>query len=336
MNLDFLKEVLSLPSISGDESMVRDYIIEFAKTNGIEYYTDKKGNLYLTKGMLDSTDEYFPCVVSHMDTVHRTHRNLIENKVRLTIKEDNLGVLTAHHPETDKQTGIGGDDKCGVYVCLELFNNFDKLKGAFFVEEEIGMLGSKESDDRFFENVGYAIQFDAPSSNWISEVCSGVKLFDEDFKTEIKGVLNESGYHKFSIDPFTDVNQLAKKYDFNCLNLGCGYYRQHSDLEFVVISEVEDSLVAGVNLISKLSSKKYIHKKVEVKPILNESYSNGYYSNVDYDKFGDFDDDVFKDEFDEMGAEVSEMVITMFIGGIGEKDIYEEVSKYLRDYYTNY
>jgi di/tripeptidase len=331
MNLDFLKEVLSLPSISGDESMVRDYIIEYAKTNGIEYYTDKKGNLYLTKGMLDSTDEYFPCVVSHMDTVHRTHRNLIENKVRLTIKEDNLGVLTAHHPETDKQTGIGGDDKCGVYVCLELFKNFDKLKGAFFVEEEIGMLGSKESDDKFFENVGYAIQFDAPSSNWISEVCSGVKLFDEDFKNEIKGVLNESGYNKFSIDPFTDVNQLAKKYDFNCLNLGCGYYRQHSDSEYVVISEVGDSLKAGVELINKLGVTKYVHKKTVVKPIVNETQRYGLSS-----QFDEFDDDPFADEFDEMGAEVSEMVITMFIGGIGEKDIYEEVSKYLRDYYTNY
>jgi len=331
MNLDFLKEVLSLPSISGDESMVRDYIIEYAKTNGIEYYTDKKGNLYLTKGMLDSTDEYFPCVVSHMDTVHRTHRNLIENKVRLTIKEDNLGWLTAHHPETDKQTGIGGDDKCGVYVCLELFNNFDKLKGAFFVEEEIGMLGSKESDDRFFENVGYAIQFDAPSSNWITEVCSGVKLFDEDFKTEIKGVLNESGYNKFSIDPFTDVNQLAKKYDFNCLNLGCGYYRQHSDSEYVVMSEVGDSLKAGVELINKLGVTKYVHKKTVVKPIVNETYKNGLSS-----QFDEFDEDPFVDEFDEIGAEVTEMVITMFIGGIGEKDICEEVSKYLRDYYTNY
>lgn len=331
MNLDFLKEVLSLPSISGDESMVRDYIIEYAKTYGIDYYTDKKGNIYLTKGMLDSTDEYFPCVVSHMDTVHRSHRTLIENKVRLTIKEDNLGWLTAHHPETDKQTGIGGDDKCGVYVCLELFKNFDKLKGAFFVEEEIGMLGSKESDDKFFENVGYAIQFDAPSSNWISEVCSGVKLFDEDFKNEIKGVLNESGYNKFSIDPFTDVNQLAKKYDFNCLNLGCGYYRQHSDSEYVVISEVEDSLRAGVELINKLGLTKYVHKKTVVKPIVNEAHRYGLSS-----QFDEFDDNPFTDEFDEMGAEVSEMVITMFIGGISEKDIYEEVSKYLRDYYTNY
>jgi tripeptide aminopeptidase len=328
MNLDFLKEVLSLPSISGDESMVRDYIIEYAKTYGIDYYTDKKGNIYLTKGMLDSTDEYFPCVVSHMDTVHRSHRTLIENKVRLSIKEDNLGWLTAHHPETDKQTGIGGDDKCGVYVCLELFKNFDKLKGAFFVEEEIGMLGSKESDDKFFENVGYAIQFDAPSSNWISEVCSGVKLFDEDFKNEIKGVLNESGYNKFSIDPFTDVNQLAKKYDFNCLNLGCGYYRQHSDSEYVVISEVEDSLKAGIQLISKLGVTKYVHKKTAEKPIISETYRFGISS-----QFDEFDDTQFMDEFDEMGESVTEMVVTMFMEGISEREICEEVSKYLRNIY---
>jgi di/tripeptidase len=328
MNLDFLKEVLSLPSISGDESMVRDYIIEYAKTYGIDYYTDKKGNIYLTKGMLDSTDEYFPCVVSHMDTVHRSHRTLIENKVRLTIKEDNLGWLTAHHPETDKQTGIGGDDKCGVYVCLELFKNFDKLKGAFFVEEEIGMLGSKESDDKFFENVGYAIQFDAPSSNWISEVCSGVKLFDEDFKNEIKGVLNESGYNKFSIDPFTDVNQLAKKYDFNCLNLGCGYYRQHSDSEYVVISEVEDSLKAGIQLINKLGVTKYVHKKTAEKPIISETYKFGLSS-----QFDEFDDTQFMDEFDEMGESVTEMVVTMFMEGISEREICEEVSKYLRNIY---
>ena len=328
MKLDFLKEVLSLPSISGDESMVRDYIIEYAKTYGIDYYTDKKGNIYLTKGMLDSTDEYFPCVVSHMDTVHRSHRTLIENKVRLSIKEDNLGWLTAHHPETDKQTGIGGDDKCGVYVCLELFKNFDKLKGAFFVEEEIGMLGSKESDDKFFENVGYAIQFDAPSSNWISEVCSGVKLFDEDFKNEIKGVLNESGYNKFSIDPFTDVNQLAKKYDFNCLNLGCGYYRQHSDSEYVVISEVEDSLKAGIQLISKLGVTKYVHKKTAEKPIISETYRFGISS-----QFDEFDDTQFMDEFDEMGESVTEMVVTMFMEGISEREICEEVSKYLRNIY---
>ena len=267
MNIDFLKEVLSIPSISGDESMVRDYIIEYAKENGIEYYTDAKKNLYLTKGTDKMTSgEYYPCVVSHMDTVHGSHRELIETKTNLIIEdtgESEMGELIAKHPITKEQTGIGGDDKCGVYVCLEMFERFDILKGAFFVEEEIGMLGSKQADDKFFENVGYAIQFDAPSSNWISEVCSGVKLFDEDFKEEIKGTLNECGYTKFSKDPFTDVNQLASKYDFNCLNLGCGYYEQHRDSEYVVVDEVKKSLHMGIKLIHHLGVADYLRKDKE-------------------------------------------------------------------------
>ena len=31
-----------------------------------------------------------------------------------------MGELIAKHPITKEQTGIGGDDKCGVYVCLEI------------------------------------------------------------------------------------------------------------------------------------------------------------------------------------------------------------------------
>jgi len=331
MNIDFLKEVLSIPSVSGDESMVRDYIIEYAKENGIEYYTDTKKNLYLTKGIDKMTSgEYYPCVVSHMDTVHRSHRELIESKTNLIIEdigESEMGELIAKHPITKEQTGIGGDDKCGVYVCLEMFERFDVLKGAFFVEEEIGMLGSKQADDKFFENVGYAIQFDAPSSNWISEVCSGVKLFDEDFKKEIKGTLNECGYTKFSVDPFTDVNQLASKYDFNCLNLGCGYYRQHTTSEYVVVEEVSDSIKAGYELITKLGIKKYTHKKVEKKTLVNETN----YSYVSYNDSEDYDFE--SDEYDELAESISDLVIDMYVNGVSEEEIKEELADYLRKMY---
>lgn len=331
MNIDFLKEVLSIPSVSGDESMVRDYIIEYAKENGIEYYTDAKKNLYLTKGTDKMTSgEYYPCVVSHMDTVHGSHRELIETKTNLIIEdtgESEMGELIAKHPITKEQTGIGGDDKCGVYVCLEMFERFDILKGAFFVEEEIGMLGSKQADDKFFENVGYAIQFDAPSSNWISEVCSGVKLFDEDFKEEIKGTLNECGYTKFSKDPFTDVNQLASKYDFNCLNLGCGYYRQHTNSEYVVVEEVSDSIKAGYELITKLGLVKYIHKKVEKKTLVNET-------NYSYASYNDNEDyDFEEDEYDELAESISDLVIDMYMNGVSEEEIKEEVADYLRGMY---
>jgi len=328
MDIDFLKEVLSIPSVSGDESMVRDYIIEYAKNNGIEYYTDSKKNLYLTKGSDKMTSgEYYPCVVSHMDTVHGSHRELIETKTNLIIENSEMGTLIAKHPTTKEQTGIGGDDKCGVYVCLEMFERFDVLKGAFFVEEEIGMLGSKQADDRFFENVGYAIQFDAPSSNWISEVCSGVKLFDEDFKKEIKGTLNECGYTKFSVDPFTDVNQLASKYDFNCLNLGCGYYRQHTTSEYVVVEEVSDSIKAGYELITKLGLEKYIHKKIREKTLINESN----YSYLSYDDSEDYDFE--SDEYDELAESISDLVIDMYINGVSEEEIKEELADHLRGMY---
>lgn len=327
MSIDFLKEVLSIPSISGNESMVRDYIIEYAKKNGIEYYTDAKGNLYLTKGSDKMTSgEYYPCVVSHMDTVHRSHIELIESKTNLIIESSTHSegkTLIAKHPITKEQTGIGGDDKCGVYVCLEMFERIDVLKGAFFVEEEIGMLGSRQADDKFFENVGYAIQFDAPSSNWISEICSGVKLFDEDFKGEIKGTLNECGYTKFSIDPFTDVNQLASKYDFNCLNLGCGYYRQHTNSEYVVVEEVFDSIKAGYKLIMKLGVKKYYNSTAKKSLIVE---SNG----IVYDDSFDFSEPM--DEFDELGDTITDMVIEMYMKGVDEFEIAEEVAKYLRNY----
>jgi len=342
--LEILKEVLSLPSISGKENIVRDYIINFAKVNDIVYCVDQKGNVYLTKGERDN-EEFYPCVVSHIDTVHRSHVNLIEENKRLVINQSVFEIdddteeitLYATHPETGEKTGIGGDDKCGVFVCLEMFKNFDKLKGAFFVEEEIGMLGSKQSDDNFFVDVGYAIQFDAPSANWITEVCSGVRLFDTDFKDLIKPHLNECGYTQFSNDPFTDVNQLASKYDFCCLNLGCGYYRQHTNNEYVIVGEVFTSLDTGKNLIEKLGFKKYVHNKEKYVQLLNERVNHNQV--VYYDDYNDLDNyDYFFESFysdcddvETLSESITEMVLTLSEYGYDEEEISVQIRKLLKD-----
>ena len=319
MDKKFLKDVLSIPSISGNESMLRDYIVEFAIENEIDYVLDKKGNVYLTKGKDKVTlGEYYPCVVSHIDTVHRSHIDLINDKRRLDIVENVKGDLIAYNPLTNEQTGIGGDDKCGVFVCLSLFLEMDILKGAFFVEEEIGMLGSREACEEFFKNVGYAIQFDAPSANWITEVCSGVKIFDDEFKDNVKTVLSEGGYTKFSNDPFTDVNQLAQKFDFNCLNLGCGYYQQHSDREYVVVDEVEKSLKMGYNLILFLRNEKYIHFEEEV--------DNTPIPNI-------LDIDGFEDDYESDAKEIVESIISLQEQGYSKEEIIYQVGDllYMKD-----
>lgn len=320
MNKEFLKEVLSIPSYSKKEILMREFIKKFAIDNGIEYHIDYKGNIYLTKGVIDE-NEYYPCVVSHIDTVHSKHISLIEENKRLIIDEDQ-DILIAKHPETNIQTGIGGDDKCGVFVCLSLMTKLDVIKGAFFVEEEIGMLGSKVSDDNFFKNVGYAIQFDAPSANWITEVCSGVRIFEDFFKDMIKEVLSDNGYTNFSNDPFTDVNQLAQKYDFNCLNLGCGYYRQHTDYEYVIISEVEKSLKAGLDLIEYLGNDKYIKHNEPKREILLEDQLISY--NVI--ETNDFEDNNFDLEY--VSEELTKSIYEIINEGGNEND----VKKFIYDF----
>lgn len=265
-NQNFLKEVLSIPSYSGSEQLVRNYIVDFANTNNLQHYVDKKGNVYITKGELNEGQTY-PCVVAHMDTVHFDQYQLIKDNKRLEIVTSlysDKTTLTAKNPDTNEQTGIGGDDKCGVYICLEMLLQKNCLKAAFFVSEEVGMLGSKEADPKFFENVGYAIQFDAPTGNWFSVQCSGTKLWTEEFESVVRPLLESDGVTNFSYDPFTDVVQLKQKFDFCCAVLFSGYYRQHSKNEYVVVEDVERAVKMGSKMIDDLGFKKFFMKYEKV------------------------------------------------------------------------
>ena len=80
MNKELLKEVLSIPSYSGRELKLVNYICEFLKKNNIPYEVDKMSNIYCTKGETDT----YPCVVAHTDTVH----NNTYIDVRTELKEN--------------------------------------------------------------------------------------------------------------------------------------------------------------------------------------------------------------------------------------------------------
>jgi di/tripeptidase len=130
------------------------------------------------------------------------------------------------------------------------------------VSEETGCHGSKNADDEFFENVGYVIEFDAPSDYMVTEYCYGVKMFEKEsefFKTADK-ILNECmlSEPKYMVHPYTDVFALKKKYDFACINFSIGYHNYHTKNEYVCIEEVEAGIKAGENLISSLGKVKHI------------------------------------------------------------------------------
>jgi putative aminopeptidase FrvX len=261
MDKKLLKEILSIPSYSGNERKLVNFICEFLEENKIPYKVDELFNIYCTKGDAD----IYPCVVAHTDTVHNNNhidvRTELKKNCRNVLKEAYKG-----YNAKGKPTGIGGDDKAGVFACLTLLLELPALKAAFFVSEEIGCKGSKEADEAFFENVGYAIQFDAPFDYMVTEVSSGVPLFDRrsEFFKKANNVLIEYIIPEYGSHPFTDVYALKKLFDFSCINLSIGYYEHHTADEYVILEDVENGIKIGREMIASLGYEKYKKRYVPV------------------------------------------------------------------------
>lgn len=262
-----LKEVLSIPTVSRNETLMIEYLkgvltekgftdvsdSEAENHEGNHFKVDKIGNIYVTKG----TAEHYPCFVSHTDTVHSIDHGLTVIETR--DEESNITILTGVNKETLKPSGIGGDDKCGVYLCLEMLDTFENVKLAFFVSEEIGCVGSRMADPDFFSNVGYAIQYDSPEGNSMSYTLMSRQLFgkETDFGTKVSGLIIESGIDKWAYHPYTDIWQLLEKFDFSCLNLAAGYYNMHRSNEYVIVEDVQNSYELGVKLVEELGENFY-------------------------------------------------------------------------------
>jgi len=276
MNLDKFKEILSVPTKTyQEEDMVEFLCNELDTLPGVSYYRDDMMNIYATKGKLNE-GEYYPMFIAHTDTVHYKVDKIIvkeENLIRSntfgkSFSNDEVPCLKAY-TEDGLPTGIGGDDKCGIFICLELLKQLDKVKIGLFVSEETGCHGSSKCDENFLQDVGYITQYDAPGNHLISEICSGVRLFERDSEFFIKtlhAIENAFGDEMLiQSHPYTDISQLKKKIDVCCINMSCGYYNMHSNQEFVSIEDVENSIVAGLNMVKELGLKKY---KYEYKPIV--------------------------------------------------------------------
>jgi hypothetical protein len=274
-NIDLLKEVLSVPTKTYKEEKMVLYIANCLVENNIEYYIDIHNNVYATKKEKEVPEDfYYPCVIAHTDTVHNIDTiNVREEYLKNAQKEIKLS-LKAYN-DKGLPTGIGGDDKCGVFACLTLLKELPYLKAAFFVSEETGCHGSKKADPEFFSNVGYGIQFDAPENWMITEKCFSQDLFDREseFFEVCDQVLTEGMHNEdmqYMVHPYTDVYALRSKFSFSCINFSIGYYDYHTPNEYVVIEDVFKGIEMGRQMIEKLGNK--LHYKEVVVPKYNDRF----------------------------------------------------------------
>ena len=115
-NLKHLKEVLSIPTKTWKEDLMIEYLSNYCDNKGYNHWKDKNGSVYVTKGNADM----FPCVVAHIDTVHEPVEMVVNEETLPNAQGELKLSLKAYEKETGIPTGIGGDDKAGVFICLKM------------------------------------------------------------------------------------------------------------------------------------------------------------------------------------------------------------------------
>lgn len=247
MNIEVLKSLLAVPSYSFKEDQMVAWLVDYIQTRfpTARVVVDTHKNVYVVKG----NPEIAPCVAAHLDTVQPMRPvRVVEDAGRL------LGFDTQN-----KQTGIGADDKAGIFVCLNLLERFDNLRAVFFAAEECGCVGARNAEEDFFQSVAYLIEYDCPSRNMLSYTTSGVQLFSNQgcFIREALPVLRKHGTVLWQHHPFTDVTALRRRFPISCLNLSCGYYNWHAKNEFIKIDEVGLAIEQGTDLVNTLERRRY-------------------------------------------------------------------------------
>lgn len=143
-----LIEILSLPSTSGHEEQVRNYLEQYLSTLGLASSIDEPGNLITTL-----IGEGKPLMLNaHMDRVPPGlgHRPILRD-----------GILYS-----DGTTNLGADDAAGIVIILEMLRRIVEhhlphppLVVVFTVQEESGMCGATGFDSSCW-NVSNGIVFD--------------------------------------------------------------------------------------------------------------------------------------------------------------------------------
>ncbi len=248
-------ELFSVPSSSYNEAEMILYLVDQIKINerfgmNISYEMDTYGNLLVIKG----ESELYPCFCAHLDTVH-TYTNGFHVREDTSELDKNAVQLYAVD-NADKAVGIGGDDKCGIFVCLYLLQKLECVKTIFFSQEETGGIGSGGIDLSFFTDCMFLGGIDRWNGNDFVNTYSGVKTISRRFNRDISPILQRYEY-SYTSGMFTDsFNVQQRGVNLSTFNMSCGYYAHHSNAEYVDLNELWNACLLAEEL-GNLPPRKY-------------------------------------------------------------------------------
>lgn len=190
-------------------------------------------NVIVEDGFVYAQGDFPVLLVAHLDTVHAT--------LPLEMIYDNT-TDTLSSPQ-----GIGGDDRCGVYMILNIIKKH-KCSVLFCEDEEIGCVGADKfvnSDIAKDLQFNYIIEFDRRGKN--------DAVFYNCDNPEFENFITKT-YYKTSWGSFSDISIIAPFLQCAAVNLSCGYYNAHTVSEYVVMAEMEESIKQACNILERTTA----------------------------------------------------------------------------------
>jgi hypothetical protein len=243
--------------------------------HALKEYLRKEVSKFFRSKNLKNTKNYLYCrgtipvlVVAHLDTVHRLPVESVWQRY-----DDNM-IITS--PQ-----GIGGDDRCGVYIIMQLLKSGLRPSVLFTTDEESGAYGAQAFCKNIKKlNVNFILEFDRRG-------CNDVVRYNDD-NDALLVEIEKFGF-KEAFGSFSDISWLCPHFGISGVNLSSGYYKAHTTQEYINFREVLDIIKRAkrILLTKELVSKKFIYK---------ESYTR-FDTYTDYSRYPirSYYDSIYKD-----------------------------------------
>ena len=144
----YFKEICGIPHGSGNTEKISDWLVEFARSHGLEYRQEPCGNVIIRKPASPGYEQA-PGVMlqGHMDMVavkeDGCELDLEKEGLRPAVTEDGKWIFA-------EGTSLGGDDGIALAYALAILEDdtlrHPALEAVFTVDEEIGLLGAAALD----------------------------------------------------------------------------------------------------------------------------------------------------------------------------------------------
>jgi len=200
-----------------------------------------KDLIYTTEDYIYAKGEIPVALIAHMDTVH--------NVPAVEIMTE--GILTS-------STGLGADDRAGVYAILHLLDLGYRPSVIFLNYEESGGIGATEFVKRMKKDkrqlgVNFMVEFDRKNAN-------DAVYYNCD-NSEFETFINSFGF-KTAWGSFSDISIIAPWAKIAAVNLSVGYYFQHTRHEILVLADLMNTLKKAEKML-QTETKPFVYMEVQ-------------------------------------------------------------------------